>query len=211
MIYFLGKKYESCKHQSSNNLELTPHRFSFHLNHLIQFIVARLHVLLYLFNMCWVKESAATTVKGFRKWRFCLPCPSCSWLLCNFYSQEPALYKASSASAPSGVFQSPSSKDWLPMALLHCNSDIGSSTLFHFLSTAEQLVLSPLVPAFKMVKCRIKPQSPPNLVIRAILLSEVNHQLPKSKKELPRGVVQCTVQGTDRTFSHSCEKTMMPW
>lgn len=138
--------------------------------------------------MCWVKESS-TTAKGFRKWRFCLPCPSCSWLLCNFHSQEPALYKASSTSAPSEVFQSTSSKDCLLVALLHCNSDIGSSTLFPFLSTTEQLVSSPLAHAFRMFKCRTKPQSPSNLVIRAILLSgKTNHQVLKGKKELPRGV-----------------------
>lgn len=119
---FYEKKYASCKHQSNNNLELTPHRFSFHLNQLIQFVVARLQLLLHLFNVCWVKESGTTTAKGFRKWRFCLPCPSCSWLLCNFHSQEPVLYKASGASAPSEAFQSTSSKDRLPMALPHCHS-----------------------------------------------------------------------------------------
>lgn len=40
-----------------------------------------------------------------------------------------------------------------------------------------------------MFKCRIKPQSLSNPVIRAILLSrKINHQVLKSKKELPRGV-----------------------
>lgn len=40
-----------------------------------------------------------------------------------------------------------------------------------------------------MFKCRIKPQSPSNIVIRAIVLSgKVNYQVLKGKKELPRGV-----------------------
>lgn len=58
-----------------------------------------------------------------------------------------------------------------------------------FSQQQSSLCCPPLAPAFRMFKCRIKPQSPSNIVIRAILLSrKVNYQVLKGKKELPRGV-----------------------
>lgn len=59
----------SCKHQSNNHLELTPHRFSFHLHQLIQFcccttaltIISTYHVLAKRkwYNHCQVNEGFA--------------------------------------------------------------------------------------------------------------------------------------------------------
>lgn len=144
--------------------------------------------------MCRVKENGTTTAKDFSIWRFCLPCPSCSLLLCNFHSQEPVLYKAS-ASAPGEVFQSTSSEDWLRTALLlhpdsYPDSYTDASTLFTFLSAACVVPSCPWIrrphPAFRTFKCRTKPQSSSNTVI--LPSAKVNNQVTKSKKEFPRGM-----------------------